>query len=266
MAAGRRGGANTKLDGMVKAGKEFTEVRSSEGRRGFWQSSKRSIRRWRQYSAVSIDCPEPVARHHHPAWARRAPPNRRRDGGAGRRVLAAAVARDLMTPSSYSANEFDTAIIMFRRKAIRAVWLPFLQANARHRLNAGSLKWKRVPKRVDLPSRSLVTLIGARRSCFAVPRRTNVHGPAAPHANRRAGATAAISHSHHARRELHQPADEQRASRLATRFLGGRGGTAQRPWRRLDAEKRAAGLVSSRARRHRLEHRSASSSKNTSSS
>jgi benzoyl-CoA-dihydrodiol lyase len=67
-------------------------------------------------------------------------------------------------------NEFDTAVIVFKSEGDPEAVLAydtFLQANARHWLAREILlKWKRVLKRVDLTSRSLVTLIEP-GSCFA---------------------------------------------------------------------------------------------------
>src|SRR5436190_8324991 len=67
-------------------------------------------------------------------------------------------------------NEFDTAVIVFKSigdpEAVMA-YDKFLQANAKHWLAREiALKWKRVLKRVDLTSRSLVTLVEP-GSCFA---------------------------------------------------------------------------------------------------
>jgi benzoyl-CoA-dihydrodiol lyase len=67
-------------------------------------------------------------------------------------------------------NEFDTAVIVFKSignpEAVLA-YDKFLQANAKHWLAREiALKWKRVLKRVDLTSRSLVTLVEP-GSCFA---------------------------------------------------------------------------------------------------
>jgi benzoyl-CoA-dihydrodiol lyase len=67
-------------------------------------------------------------------------------------------------------NEFDTAVIVFKSEGDPEAVLAydtFLQANAKHWLAREIvLKWKRVLKRVDLTSRSLVTLIEP-GSCFA---------------------------------------------------------------------------------------------------
>ncbi len=67
-------------------------------------------------------------------------------------------------------NEFDTAVIVFKSEGDPEAVLAydrFLQANASHWLAREIvLKWKRVLKRVDLTSRSLVTLIEP-GSCFA---------------------------------------------------------------------------------------------------
>jgi benzoyl-CoA-dihydrodiol lyase len=67
-------------------------------------------------------------------------------------------------------NEFDTAVIVFKStgdpEAVLA-YDKFLKANAKHWLAREILlKWKRVLKRIDLTSRSLVTLIEP-GSCFA---------------------------------------------------------------------------------------------------
>jgi benzoyl-CoA-dihydrodiol lyase len=67
-------------------------------------------------------------------------------------------------------NEFDTAVIVFKSigdpDAVLA-YDKFLQANAEHWLAREiALKWKRVLKRVDLTSRSLVALVEP-GSCFA---------------------------------------------------------------------------------------------------
>jgi benzoyl-CoA-dihydrodiol lyase len=67
-------------------------------------------------------------------------------------------------------NEFDTAVIVFKSEGDPEAVLAydkFLEANASHWLAREiALKWKRVLKRVDLTSRSLVTLIEP-GSCFA---------------------------------------------------------------------------------------------------
>ena len=67
-------------------------------------------------------------------------------------------------------NEFDTAVIVFKSEGDpESVFSydKFLEANAKHWLAREiALKWKRVLKRVDLTSRSLVTLIEP-GSCFA---------------------------------------------------------------------------------------------------
>jgi benzoyl-CoA-dihydrodiol lyase len=67
-------------------------------------------------------------------------------------------------------NEFDTAVIVFKSEGDPEAVLAyddFLKANAKHWLAREIvLKWKRVLKRVDLTSRSLVTLIEP-GSCFA---------------------------------------------------------------------------------------------------
>jgi benzoyl-CoA-dihydrodiol lyase len=67
-------------------------------------------------------------------------------------------------------NEFDTAVIVFKSEGDPEAVLAydhFLQANAKHWLTREIvLKWKRVLKRVDLTSRSLITLIEP-GSCFA---------------------------------------------------------------------------------------------------
>src|SRR3954451_13335857 len=67
-------------------------------------------------------------------------------------------------------NEFDVAVIVFKSIGDPEAVLAhdkFLQANAKHWLAREiALKWKRVLKRVDLTSRSLVTLVEP-GSCFA---------------------------------------------------------------------------------------------------
>jgi benzoyl-CoA-dihydrodiol lyase len=67
-------------------------------------------------------------------------------------------------------NEFETAVIVFKSEGDPEAVLAydaFLRANARHWLAREILlKWKRVLKRIDLTSRSLVTLIEP-GSCFA---------------------------------------------------------------------------------------------------
>ncbi len=67
-------------------------------------------------------------------------------------------------------NEFDTAVIVFKSEGDPEAVLAydkFLDANAKHWLAREILlKWKRVLKRVDLTSRSLVALIEP-GSCFA---------------------------------------------------------------------------------------------------
>jgi benzoyl-CoA-dihydrodiol lyase len=67
-------------------------------------------------------------------------------------------------------NELETAVIMFKSIGDPQLVLSydtFLEANAKHWLAREiALKWKRVLKRIDLTSRSLVTLIEP-GSCFA---------------------------------------------------------------------------------------------------
>jgi benzoyl-CoA-dihydrodiol lyase len=67
-------------------------------------------------------------------------------------------------------NEFDTAVIVFKSEGDPEAVLAydrFLEDNVRHWLAREiSLKWKRVLKRIDVTSRSLVTLIEP-GSCFA---------------------------------------------------------------------------------------------------
>jgi len=67
-------------------------------------------------------------------------------------------------------NEFDTAVIVFKSEGDPQAVLAydeFLKANAKHWLAREIvLKWKRVLKRVDLTSRSLVAMIEP-GSCFA---------------------------------------------------------------------------------------------------
>jgi benzoyl-CoA-dihydrodiol lyase len=67
-------------------------------------------------------------------------------------------------------NEFDTAVIVFKSIGDPEAVLTydkFLQANTKHWLAREiALKWKRVLKRIDLTSRSLVTLVEP-GSCFA---------------------------------------------------------------------------------------------------
>jgi benzoyl-CoA-dihydrodiol lyase len=67
-------------------------------------------------------------------------------------------------------NEFDTAVIVFKSEGDPEAVLAydkFLEANGGHWLAREiALKWKRVLKRVDLTSRSLVTLVEP-GSCFA---------------------------------------------------------------------------------------------------
>ena len=67
-------------------------------------------------------------------------------------------------------NEFETAVIVFKSEGDPEAVLAydaFLRANAKHWLAREILlKWKRVLKRIDLTSRSLVTLIEP-GSCFA---------------------------------------------------------------------------------------------------
>jgi benzoyl-CoA-dihydrodiol lyase len=85
-------------------------------------------------------------------------------------VLAVAAARELDDAiPRYSANEFDTARSCSSRRAIRARagLRQFLAGERQHWLAREiALKWKRVLKRVDLTSRSLVTLVEP-GSCFA---------------------------------------------------------------------------------------------------
>jgi benzoyl-CoA-dihydrodiol lyase len=67
-------------------------------------------------------------------------------------------------------NEFDTAVIVFKAEGDPEAVLAhdkFLKANSKHWLAREiALKWKRVLKRVDLTSRSLVALVEP-GSCFA---------------------------------------------------------------------------------------------------
>ena len=95
----------------------------------------------------------------------------RRDAGAGRKLLAApARARTDDAILHIRINELDVAAIVFKSSGDPATVLAydrFLDANKDHWLAREiRLLWKRVLKRVDLTSRSLVTLIEP-GSCFA---------------------------------------------------------------------------------------------------
>ena len=110
------------------------------------------------------------SRHHHAARTRNAAARLgRRHGGAGRGVLAAELARELDDAIlDIRANEFDTAAIVFKSSGDPAQVLAydaFLDANKDHWL-AREIRglWKRVLKRVDLTSRSLVALSSRARA------------------------------------------------------------------------------------------------------
>ncbi len=113
-------------------------------------------------------------------------------------------------------NELETAVIVFKSEGDPKLVLEydaFLARNAKHWLAREiALKWKRVLKRVDLTSRSLVTLIEP-GSCFAgTLGRTRVRRRPRLHADRPSrGRQPPAGRDRARRRELRRrPADEQR--------------------------------------------------------
>ena len=169
---------NTKLDEVVKErAKEFAA--KSDRPKDAKGISLTPLKRKRsadgvEYSAVSVEFsraerlatitlrgPGRRRRRNPPTrWWRRA----RSSGRCGWRASSDDAILDIRL------NEFDTAVIVFKSSGDPEAVLAydkFLQANAKHWLAREiALKWKRVLKRVDLTSRSLVTLIEP-GSCFA---------------------------------------------------------------------------------------------------
>ena len=141
-----------------------------------------------EYSAVSVEFSraERLATITLRGPDARAAEIRRRDGGAGRRVLAAAArARARRRHPRYSAATSSTPpSIVFKSEGDPEAVLAydkFLQANAKHWLAREiALKWKRVLKRVDLTSRSLVTLDRAGLLLRRHARRARSSPPTAP--------------------------------------------------------------------------------------
>src|SRR3954467_7903793 len=168
---------NTRLDDVVE-----------ERARGFAQKSERPkdargialtpLKRKRaaasvEYSSVSVEISRADRLAPIPTRGPDAPPPKSVDEMAeqGAEFWPLRLARELDDAIlDIRLNEFDTAVIVFKSigepEAVLA-YDKFLQANARHWLAREiALKWKRVLKRVDLTSRSLVTLVEP-GSCFA---------------------------------------------------------------------------------------------------
>ena len=168
---------NTKLDEVVK--ERASEFAAKSDRPADAKGiSLTPLKRKRtadgvEYSAVSVEFPRErlatITLRGPGRRRRRNPPTRwrRRARSSGRCGWRASST----TPSSTSGcNEFDTAVIVFKSEGDPEAVLAydkFLEANAKHWLAREiALKWKRVLKRVDLTSRSLVTLVEP-GSCFA---------------------------------------------------------------------------------------------------
>ena len=169
---------NSKLEDMVKAAgaRVRREVRSPERRqRRFAQAAQAHAqhRRHRIQRRVGGVLPRRAARHHHGSRAGR--PAAAVRGRDGRRRAPTfwplRLARELDDAIlDIRINELEIAVIVFKSEGDPKLVLEydaFLAKNARHWLAREiALKWKRVLKRVDLTSRSLVTLIEP-GSCFA---------------------------------------------------------------------------------------------------
>ena len=171
---------NTKLDEVVteRAQRIRGEVRSAEGRQGHRAARrskrKRSARRRRlqRMSRSSSRAPSgsPPSRCAGPT--RRRPTIRRRMVAQGAEFWPLRLARELDDAIlDIRLNEFDTAVIVFKSEGDpRGACSPTTRSSTPtpgHWLAREiALKWKRVLKRVDLTSRSLVALIEP-GSCFA---------------------------------------------------------------------------------------------------
>ena len=169
----------SKLEETVAKRAQGIRRRSPAGRRGAKGITLTPLERERSADAVEYSTvvgrvrARGAARHHHAARARGAAACvRRRHGRAGRRVLAAAAgARARRRHPRHPRSTSSTS----RRSCSSRAGDPAAGARLRRFLDAnnGSLArardpglWKRVLKRVDLTSRSLVALIEP-GSCFA---------------------------------------------------------------------------------------------------
>jgi benzoyl-CoA-dihydrodiol lyase len=167
---------NTKLEDVVsKRTREFAEKRPANAAKGIKLTP---LKRQRadgsaEYSAVSVE----LSRAERLATITLRGPDAASPKTADDMVAQGAefwplrLARELDDAIlDLRLNEFDTAVVVFKSvgdpEAVLA-YDDFLDANASHWLAREiRLKWKRVLKRVDLTSRSLVTLVEP-GSCFA---------------------------------------------------------------------------------------------------
>jgi benzoyl-CoA-dihydrodiol lyase len=167
---------NTRLDEVVKQrAREFAAKANGSGGRGI---ALTPIKRARskdgaEYSAVSVE----FSRVERLATITVRGPDHAPPKSADEMVAQGAefwplrLARELDDAIlDIRNNEFDTAVIVFKSEGDPDAVLAYdklLKANAKHWLAREIvLKWKRVLKRVDLTSRSLMTLIEP-GSCFA---------------------------------------------------------------------------------------------------
>ena len=168
---------NSKLEDMVKARtREFAA--KSDRPSGAKGVSLKPLKRTRntdgiEYSAVSVEFARAERLATITVRGPDAPPPQSVDemAGQGANFWPLRLARELDDAIlDIRINELEIAVIVFKSEGDAKLVLEydaFLAKNARHWLAREiALKWKRVLKRVDLTSRSLVTLIEP-GSCFA---------------------------------------------------------------------------------------------------
>ena len=166
---------NSKLDEAVAARvREFAAKSDRPKRQGITLAplDARMTADGRDYSYVSVELARGGPhRHHHAGSQGGAAIVCGRMVGQGAAFWPLALARELDDAIlDIRLNEFDTAVIVFKSEGDAAAVLSydaFLDAHKDHWLAREiRLKWKRVLKRVDLTSRTLVALIEP-GSCFA---------------------------------------------------------------------------------------------------
>ena len=203
---------NTRLDEVVKErAREFAEKSDRPKRRqGHFvdaaQAQALGGRRRIQRRLGGV-LARRAARHHHAcAGPTRAPPKSADEMAAqGAEFWPLRLARELDDAIlDIRLNEFDTAVIVFKSEGDPEAVLAydkFLQANAKHWLAREIvLKWKRVLKRVDLTSRSLVTLDRAGLLLRRHARRTDLRRRPLLHADRPDGGRQPPAGDDHPRR------------------------------------------------------------------
>ena len=168
---------NTRIDVVVKErAREFAQ--KSDRPKGAKGISLSPLKRKRsadgvEYSAVSVEFSRPERIATITLRGPNSPPPKSADEMAaqGAEFWPLRLARELDDAIlDIRLNEFDIAVVVFKSEGDPAAVLAyddFLKANAGDWLAREiALKWKRVLKRVDLTSRSLITLIEP-GSCFA---------------------------------------------------------------------------------------------------